>query len=121
MGNKITIDMSKGAYEIAKRVYLRQIKRSEGKLEINKTTGMNSGSAQDFITIFLAMMEGKEYHRTFNIKSTRFLLESIKVEFGDHYFKMALIAVQKHIEYYSKLKTGGNLRGLQDMILEISQ
>ena len=60
---KITREMSKGAYEIAKKVYSGQITRTEGKIEINRVTGMNEGSAQAFITIFLAMMNGEEYKR----------------------------------------------------------
>jgi 5-methylcytosine-specific restriction enzyme A len=35
---KINMDMSKGAYEIAKKVYSGQITRSEGKFEINRVT-----------------------------------------------------------------------------------
>lgn len=48
---KITIDMSKDAYEIAKRVYSGQVTRNDGKIEINRATGMNEGSAQAFITL----------------------------------------------------------------------
>ena len=38
---KITIEMSEAAYEVAKKVYSEQITRTEGKIEINKITGMN--------------------------------------------------------------------------------
>ena len=41
-------------------------------------TGMNEGSAQAFITIFLAMMNGEEYRRALNNEINKFLLESIK-------------------------------------------
>ena len=60
------MNMSKGAYEVAKKVYSGQLTRSEGKVEINTGTGMNEGSAQAFITIFLAMMHGEKYKRAFN-------------------------------------------------------
>lgn len=119
MGNKITIDMSKGAYEIAKKVYFKQITRIEGSLEINKVTGMNVGSAQAFITIFLAMMNGEVYKRAFNNETNKFLLESIKDDFGEDVFRSALNAVQKHINYYSTLGKG-NLKGLQDIVYEMS-
>jgi len=49
---KITMEMSKGAYEIAKKVYSGKLTRNEGKVEINKVTGMHEGSALAFITIF---------------------------------------------------------------------
>lgn len=46
------MEMSKGAYEIAKKVYSGKLTRNEGKVEINKVTGMHEGSALAFITIF---------------------------------------------------------------------
>jgi 5-methylcytosine-specific restriction protein A len=115
---KITIEMSKGAYEIAKKVYSGQLTRNEGKIEINKATGMNEGSAQAFITIFLAMMNGEEYKRAFNNETNKFLLECIKEDFGQNCYKNALNAVQKHIDYYSTLGKG-NLSGLQKIVNEM--
>ena len=115
---KITIEMSKGAYEIAKKVYLGHITRTEGKVEINRVTGMNEGSAQAFITIFLAMMNGEEYKRAFNNATNKFLLESIRQDFGQDSYKNAVNAVQKHIDYYSTLGKG-NLSGLQNIINEM--
>jgi 5-methylcytosine-specific restriction enzyme A len=112
---KITMEMSKGAYEIAKKVYSGQITRNEGKIEINRVTGMNEGSAQAFITIFLAMMNGEEYKRAFNNETNKFLLGSIRQDFGEDYYKNALDAVQKHINYYSTLEKG-NLTGLQTIV-----
>jgi ribosomal protein RSM22 (predicted rRNA methylase) len=49
---KITKEMVEQAYEHAKKVYHGQLTRSEAKTEISKVTGMNSGSAQDYITVF---------------------------------------------------------------------
>lgn len=115
---KITIEMSKGAYEIAKKVYSGQITRTEGKIEINRITGMSEGSAQAFITIFLAMLNGEEYKRAFNNETNKFLLESIKQDFGQQSYKNAVNAVQKHIKYYSTLGKG-NLAGLQKIVNEM--
>ncbi|MBC2722666.1 hypothetical protein [Desulfosporosinus sp.] len=117
---KITMKMSKGAYEVAKKVYSGQLNRNEGKIEINKTTGMNEGSAQAFITIFLAMMNGEEYKRAFNNDTNKFLLESISKDYGEEFFQNALDAVQKHIKYYSKLGKG-NLTGLQTIVNQMKQ
>jgi 5-methylcytosine-specific restriction enzyme A len=112
---KITMDMSKGAYEVAKKVYANQLTRTEGKLEINRLTGMNEGSAHAFITIFLSMMNGEGYKRAFNNDTNKFLIESIRHDFGNTYFINALNAVQKHIDYYSTLGKG-NLTGLQQIV-----
>ena len=76
---------------------------------------MNEGSAQAFITIFLAMMNGEEYKRAFNNETNKFLLGSIRQDFGEDYYKNALDAVQKHINYYSTLGKE-NLTGLQTIV-----
>nr|WP_154982817.1 hypothetical protein [Paenibacillus xylanexedens] len=115
---KITLEMSGVAYEIAKKVYSGQITRTEGKMEIHKTTGMNEGSAQAFITIFLAMMSGEVYKRAFNNETNRLLFENIKRDFGKEYFIKALDASQRHVNYYSTLGRG-NLSGLQSIINEM--
>jgi 5-methylcytosine-specific restriction enzyme A len=112
---KITIEMSTGAYEIARKVYIGKLTRNEGKIEINKVTGMNEGSAQAFITIFLAMMNGEVYKRAFNNDTNEFLLERIRQDYGEASFKKAIDAVQKHIDYYSTLEKG-NLTGLQTIV-----
>ncbi|MBO1912693.1 hypothetical protein J4G37_48815, partial [Microvirga sp. 3-52] len=111
----ITMEMSMGAYEIAKKVYSKKMIASEGKFEINRITGMNAGSASAFITIFLAMMNGEEYKRAFNNATNKFLLESIRKDFGEGSYNNALNAVQKHINYYESFGNG-KLPGLQKIV-----
>lgn len=115
---KITMKMSQEAYPIAKKVYSGQLTRNDGKSEINRVSGMNEGSAQAYITIFLAMMNGEEYKRAFNNETNRFLFESIRRDFGERYYKKALTAAQKHINYYGTLGKG-NLTGLQRIVNEL--
>lgn len=112
---KITMEMSNGAYELAKIVYAEQLTRNEGKERIAKETGMNEGSAQAFITIFLAMMDGVVYKRAFNNETNKFLLESIRKDYGEAAWHNALNAAEKHIKYYSTLGKG-NLIGLQTIV-----
>ncbi|MFD1030254.1 hypothetical protein [Metaplanococcus flavidus] len=115
---KITMKMSQEAYPVAKRVYSGQLTRDDGKSEINRVTGMNEGSAQAYITIFLGMMNGQEYKRAFNNETNRFLFESIRKDFGEKYYVNALTAAQKHINYYGTLGKG-NLIGLQRIVDEL--
>lgn len=112
---KITNEMVKIAYEYAKKVYLKELTRNEGKVEVAKVSGMNVGSAQDFITDFLAMMEGKEYHRTMSNYGTTYFLENIKMDFGDKSFLLALEATEKHIKYYNSLGYG-QLKAKEDIV-----
>ncbi|OEH86081.1 hypothetical protein BHU72_14225 [Desulfuribacillus stibiiarsenatis] len=115
---KITIEMSEGAYEIAKKVFSGVYSRVEGKILIAQRTGMNEGSAQDFITIFLAMMDGKVYKRAFNNATNKYLLESIRRDYGNEVWLKALSAAEKHINYYSTLGKG-NLTGYQQIVDEM--
>ncbi|MFC6333314.1 hypothetical protein ACFP56_11855 [Paenibacillus septentrionalis] len=75
---KITLEMSVRAYPYAKQVYLNQLTRTDGTLKINEATGIARGSAQAFVTIFLAMMSGSAYKRAFNNAANQFLLENIR-------------------------------------------
>jgi hypothetical protein len=54
-------------------------------------TGMASGSASDFISDFICMMDGKVYARTLMICDTYFL-EQIRQDYGEASFKNALDA-----------------------------
>lgn len=78
-------------------------------------TGMSIGSAQIFITIFLSMMEGKEYTRAFNNDGNKVLFQQIREDYGDEYYIKALNAAKKHVEYYSTLDKG-NLSDISEII-----
>ncbi len=49
---------------------------------------MNSGSAQDYITNFLSMMDGKEYQRVMSNYATTYW--NIRKDFGERAFQKAL-------------------------------
>lgn len=115
---KITFKMSQEAYPIAKKVYAGNCSRQEGKAEISKLTGMTEGSAQALITIFLAMMAGETYKRAFNNETNRFLLESIRADYGKESFQKALLAAQGHVKYNATLNKV-DLNGLQNIIDEL--
>lgn len=112
---KITNEMTHRAYEIVKMVYNDELSRSEAKYKISDETGMNAGSAGDYITNFLAMMDGQRYTRTMNTYATRYILESIKRDYGNEKFQKALEATKEHIKYYNGLKNG-NLNSIQNVV-----
>lgn len=101
--NKISNEMVEIAYKVAKKVYSGELTKSEGKQEIANISGMSAGSAQDYITDFLAMMSGNEYHRTISNYGTSYFIENIKKDFGENAFLLALEATEKHIKYYNSL------------------
>ena len=102
----LTNEMTTVAYEIAKKVFEGSVGRTEGKDEIVRRTGMNAGSAGDYITDFLAMMNGEKYSRTLNEYSTRYFLERIREDYGESVFQKAIDACRKHAAYYATLGHG---------------
>lgn len=115
MRKTITNEMVKSAYEIAKKVYEGKIGRTEGRTEIAQTTGMNEGSAGDYITNLKAMLEGQRYTRTLNTFATRYNLEKIREDYGEAAFNNAIHAVTEHVKYYNALGHG-NLNSIQAVV-----
>ena len=71
---KITSDMAICAYKIVNDVFNNKFSRTEGKAEIARLSGMGVGSAGDYITVFLSMMDGQCYKRTINLFATEYYL-----------------------------------------------
>jgi hypothetical protein len=67
---------------------------------------MKTGSAQDYITVLLAMLDGEEYHRTMNAFATEYYLENIGIDYGRARQITAAKAVKAHTEYYATLGHG---------------
>lgn len=99
--NVITPKMLETAYEISKKVYSGELTRTDGKQKIHDLCDMNEGSAQDYITGFLAMMSGDVYRRTLNTDGTEYILRNIYKDYGIEKFKLAIQATKKHLDYYS--------------------
>lgn len=115
--SKISKNMIICAYTVAKKVHNGMLGREEGAEKISNDSGMSKGSASDYITIFLAMMEGREYQRTMKIDATRYFLDQIQSDYGMEAHRRALESCKKHVAYYNKLGNG-NLSGLQQIIEE---
>lgn len=102
---KITSDMAICAYKIANDVFNNKLTRTEGKTEIARLSGMGVGSAGDYITVFLSMMDGQCYKRTINLFATEYYLEHIGIDYGIEAQQRAAKAVSEHVQYY-KTKHG---------------
>lgn len=100
---RITEEMVHQAYRSAQRVWSGQISRSAARSEIALLTGMGVGSAGDYITVFLSMMEGKEYKRSINLYATEYYLVHIGADYGLEAQKRAARAVKAHVSYYRQV------------------
>jgi len=102
----ISSDMVEVAYGVARQVHSGTLGRSEGKEEIASRTGMNQGSAGDYISAFLSMMDGVEYKRTIKESHTRYYVNQIRTDYGEAAYRTAIDACAKHAAYYASLGHG---------------
>jgi len=112
-------DKLAAVYEISKKVYIGSMGFTEGRFAIFDQTGINQGTAGDYITNFSAMMEGKRYTRTLTIDATRYFILHIREDFGEPKFKNAIVACKKHAEYYASLGYS-RLRYVEKIVDEFS-
>ena len=117
---KITRDMVEQAYNYGKKVYSGEIGWNQAKDEINSSSGMETGSAQAYITVLLAMMNGEEYRRTINTYATEYYLENIKKDYGLEALKKAVTAVDLHTKYYKTLGKG-SLASIENIVREYKE
>lgn len=96
----ITEEMVHQVYQFARQVWDGQISRSAASSEVALRTGMSVGSAGDYITVFLSMMEGKVYKRTANLHATEYFLVHIGADYRPEAQKRAARAVKAHVAYY---------------------
>jgi len=86
------------AYEIAKGVYTGVTNRAMGLDLLSRL--MNGVTAAIYMDVFMKMMSGEVYKRTMNIDATEYYLEKIHADFGSKSLRNALIATNRHVEYY---------------------
>ena len=104
---KITDEQTQAGYEIASAVYDGAMSAKAGAQRLHAEHGVNAASAQDFITIFKSMMEGKAYHRTLSIPATRYFFDRLAAERGPVALANAIEATRQHLDYYERLEKGG--------------
>ncbi len=111
---KITLDVIKEIYPLAKDVYEGRKKLDDALNELEKI--MYRGSALMYVNVFKAMRQGESYTRTMNTTATRYFLEQIREDYQEEGLKLALNALNAHIEYFEgfigegKMKTTGEIR-----------
>ncbi|MDR2559212.1 MAG: DUF4268 domain-containing protein [Oscillospiraceae bacterium] len=102
----ISSDMAEVAYSVARQVHNGKIGRSDGREEIALRTGMNPGSAGDYISAFLSMIGGVEYKRTIKESHTKYFVSQIRTDYGEEAYRRAIEACEKHAKYYATLGRG---------------
>ncbi len=113
---KITLEDVKTLHPIARDI-------AEGKKNMHNALGylgtkMNRGSASMYIVAFLALRHGGDYKASISQLATRYFLEQIRADNGDHALRIALQVLSKHITYRKKFRDKG--KGLQTIHAEFA-
>jgi 5-methylcytosine-specific restriction enzyme A len=105
----------KATYEVAKRVYAGELDMEFAAKQLSEKQGMNLASARDYINNFFYLMKGVVFRRTMNVFATDYYFTNIYSDYGSKFLTQAILAVQKHIDYYEKLRPV-KLRKLRELI-----
>ena len=86
-------------YEMAKKVYDRQISADEAAALLAKKTEAKTSSLKMYFNIYASMRKGKCYKLGTSAAFTKFLLSQIYLDFGEEVVITALSAAKLHSEY----------------------
>lgn len=118
MSTTITPAMVREAYKAARRVYAQEITRHAGIDDLVKRVKYNPSSAADAIDNYRCMRNGDGYERKNNLFTVRHFLEMIHQDDGPQALRKALDAVEKHLDYYEGIGTGGPQPGQRKLLAE---
>lgn len=102
----ITLEMTEYAYSQSILVFQGKQTRIEAIERIVTQSGMNEGSAKDYVIGIGKILSGQLYKRTFNTEATDYILTNIYQKFTLLIFIKALKSVELHIDYYESLRHG---------------
>jgi len=90
-------------YQISKKVYEKEISKSEGINRLFEELKMNKGSAQIIVgQVFPKLIEGEQFSRTLSVKLFDYFLKRISDDYGNSKLAIALKALKLHIDYIAK-------------------
>jgi 5-methylcytosine-specific restriction protein A len=88
------------AFKIANDVYNKKMTHTEGKNFLVSNFNFNANTAGDLINDFRYLMQAESYERTLNAFYTDYFLKNIHHIYSSEGLRNALVALEKHINYY---------------------
>src|SRR5579863_5114326 len=99
MRNKITADMIRESYKVAKQVLDNELIHSEAVDDLHKRCKLKRACATDLINNLKYMYLGKRYTRTNSELTTRYYLKMLHRDYGLDALRRAISAVEQHLTY----------------------
>lgn len=98
---EITLEMLECCYDHTKKIYLDNKNREDAITEICVETFMDYYSAKRYIGAIIKLIRGERYTAVIKSEFYGYLLEKIKMDFGEAGLEKALTAMKEHI-YHNK-------------------
>ena len=112
----ITHEMTKVCYETAKSIYPDTGKIACSAKSVHESTGMEEGSAKDYIRDFFLMRKGEKLGRCMAEMGARFYFENIYKDFGSDALSKALDSLDAYLTSDKQ-----NHPGLENLIEEFRE
>lgn len=112
----ITLDKIKILYEVAKKVYVKELTQRDALIEL-QNQNINRNSANDYLYCYACLVEGRLFNRTMNIVATKYFLEKILEDNGIQFLLNALQSLSLHIDYYENI-SGHNVVGRKQILAD---
>jgi 5-methylcytosine-specific restriction protein A len=103
------------AYNIASRVFVRELSQKEGVADLHRNEGLNINSAKDLINNYRKMRNGEPFHRSMSAHAADYYLERIESEHGARALKAGIDSVLGYIEYYEAFNKG-ELQSMREVV-----
>lgn len=116
---KMTNEMVKKSFTIAKERFLNKISLQEGTNLLVKA-GINRNSARDYIYLYSHLRNGEEFKRRANNFATEYYLQRIFDEGGVNHLQKALLSLSKHFNYWEKY-SGSRIKKGRDIHRKFSK
>jgi len=97
----ITFPMIKNAYNVRKKIDYEGLTIKEAAEKIHNESGMDKGSAQNYLNNIRCLKIGQEYDMKMKAVDTLYFLSQIYKDDGESIFNNGLIALNNHINYAS--------------------
>ncbi len=108
--------MTEYAFSQSLLVTQGKLTRMEAVEKIVTQSGMNEGSAKDYVVGIGKILSGQLYKRTFNTEATDYILTRISRDFSASVYETSLKSIELHIDYYESLRHGrlNSIRSILD-------
>lgn len=99
MGRRINEMQSRAASELADSAWRKKILATDAVEDLEQRQAINRHTGEILVRNYLSMMDGIRFTGPMGQLTTTIFLEDIKRRHGERYLKVALSALEKHIEY----------------------